>query len=82
MGFTFCGEYVIIAVLPVGDKGTAMGIHETNGSFATWETAGGEYKEPHYFKDIDGATEDLCLRTLGELWLKRQPQKKMQEKGR
>ena len=39
MNFKFCGEYVIMDILPVGDKGAAMGINQTNGSFATWETA-------------------------------------------
>jgi hypothetical protein len=82
MNFKFCGEYVIMDVLPVGDKGAAMGINQTNGSFATWETAGGEYKEPHYFTDIDEATEDLCLRTLRELRLKKQLQKTEKERRR
>lgn len=82
MNFKFCGEYIITAILPVGDNGAAMGIHQTNGSFATWKTAGGEYKEPHYFTDIDEATEDLCSRTLDELRLKKQVQKKEQGRGR
>lgn len=82
MNFKFCGEYIITAVLPVGDKGAAMGIHQQNGSFATWEVADGEYKQPHYFTDIDEATEDLCQRTLGELRLKRQTQKREKERGR
>lgn len=82
MNFKFYGEYIIMHILPVGDKGTAMGINKTNGSFATWETAGGEYKEPHYFTDIDEATEDLCLRTLGELRLEKQLQKTEKERSR
>ena len=82
MDFKLYGEYIIIHILPVGDKGAAMGIHQTDGGFATWETAGGEYKEPHYFTDIDEATEDLCSRTLDALCLKKQARKKEQGRGR
>ena len=82
MNFKFCGEYIITAVLPVGDKGAAMGIHQQNGSFATWEVADGNYQQTHYFSDRDSATEDLCRRTLDELRLKKQVQKKEQGRGK
>lgn len=82
MNFKLYGEYIITETLPAADSGVAMGIHRTNGSFATWKTAGGKYKEPHYFTDIDEATEDLCIRTLDELRLKKQAQKKEQGRGR
>ena len=82
MDFRLYKEYVVTVLLPVGDNGVAMGIHQSNGSFATWETANGEYKGPHYFTDIDEAVGDLCLRTLGELRRKKHLQKTSKERGR
>ena len=82
MNFTLHDDYIVIVTLPTDSKQIQMGLHQKNGSFATWEIAGGEYKEPHYFTDIDEATEDLCLRTLRELRLKKQLQKTEKERRR
>jgi hypothetical protein len=82
MEFALYGEYIATVMIPVGGKQLAMGIHQKDGSFATWEIVDGKHQNMHLFHGIDETTEDLCIRTLGELWLKRQPQKKMQERGR
>ena len=80
MGFKFHDEYIIVVTLPTASKQMEMGIHQENGSFATWEAADGKYQQERYFSDRDSATEDLCRRTLDELWLKKQ--EKEQGRGR
>ena len=82
MNFTLHDDYIVIVTLPTDSIQMQMGIHQENGSFATWEAAGGEYRQAHYFSDRDSATEDLCRRTLDELRLKKQVQKKEQGRGR
>ncbi|GFH88765.1 hypothetical protein IMSAGC002_00003 [Lachnospiraceae bacterium] len=82
MNFTLHDDYIVIVTLPTDSKQIEMGIHQKNGSFATWEVADGNYQQTHYFSDRDSATEDLCSRTLDELRLKKQVQKKEQERGR
>ncbi len=82
MNFTLHEEYIVMATLPTDGKQIEMGIHQKDGSFATWEVADGDYQQTHYFSDRDSATEDLCIRTLGELRLKKQVQKKEQGRGR
>lgn len=82
MNFTLHDEYIVIVTLPTDSKQMKMGIHQQNGSFATWEVADGNYQQAHYFSDSDSATEDLCIRTLNELRLKKQVQKKEQGRGR
>jgi len=82
MKFTLHNEYIITDMLPVGDKRMAMGISQKDGSFATWEVADGEYRQAHYFSDMDEAIGDLCSRTLDELRLKKQEHKKEQGRGR
>lgn len=82
MNFTLYGDYIVIVTLPTGSKQMQMGIHQKDGSFATWEVADGNYQQTHYFSDSDSATEDLCNRTLDELHLKKQVQKKEPGRGR
>lgn len=82
MNFTLHDDYIVIAALPTDSKRMEMGIHQQNGSFVTWEVADGNYQQTHYFSDRDSATEDLCRRTLDELCLKNQVQKKEQRRGR
>ena len=82
MNFTLHDDYIVIVTRPTDRKQLQMGIHQNNGSFATWEVADGIYQQTHYFSDRDSATEDLCSRTLDELRLKKQVQKKEQGRGR
>ena len=82
MDFTLHDEYIVMVTLPTDSKRIEMGIHQKNGSFATWEAADGEYQQEHYFSDRNSATEDLCRRTLDELRLKKQIQEKEKGRGR
>lgn len=82
MNLTLHEEYIVMVTLPTDGKQIEMGIHQKDGSFATWEVADGNYQQTHYFSDRDSATEDLCIRTLGELRLKKQVQEKEQGRGR
>lgn len=82
MNLTLHEEYIVMVTLPTDGKQIEMGIHQKDGSFATWEAADGNYQQTHYFSDRDSATEDLCIRTLGELRLKKQVQEKEQGRGR
>ena len=82
MNLTLHEEYIVMVPLPTDGKQIEMGIHQKDGSFATWEAADGNYQQTHYFSDRDSATEDLCIRTLGELRLKKQVQEKEQGRGR
>ena len=45
MGFKFHDEYIIVVTLPTDSKQMEMGIHQENGSFATWEAADGKYQQ-------------------------------------
>lgn len=82
MDFTLYDGHIATVKIPVGDMQMAMGVSMEDGSFATWEIVEGKHQKMHFFSNIDETTEDLCIRTLGELRLKKQVQEKEQGRGR
>jgi len=82
MDFTLYDGHIATVTIPVDDMQMAMGVSLNDGSLATWEIVGGKHQQMQFFSNIDEATENLCIRTLGELRLKKQVQEKEQGRGR